>query len=69
MKILYNRPSGHPPKTDTQFKDKQVLVVARGNNFREDFAAIRLYVDEVKPVLVGVDGGAMYCWTLATYLM
>ncbi len=46
------------PKTDTQFKDKQVLVVARGNNFREDFAAIRLYVDEVKPVLVGVDGGA-----------
>jgi len=46
------------PKTDTQFKDKQGAGGSPGNNFREDFAAIRLYVDEVKPVLVGVDGGA-----------
>ncbi|NLG86960.1 MAG: hypothetical protein GX489_07060 [Firmicutes bacterium] len=46
------------PETDTDFKDKPVLVVARGNNFREDLAAIRAYVDDVKPLLVGVDGGA-----------
>ncbi|MGI6129142.1 MAG: putative cytokinetic ring protein SteA [bacterium] len=46
------------PATNTNFKGKQVLIVARGNNFREDLAAIRDYVDDVKPVLVGVDGGA-----------
>lgn len=46
------------PETSTQFKDKHVLIVARGNNFREDLATIRNYVDDVKPVLVGVDGGA-----------
>jgi uncharacterized membrane-anchored protein len=46
------------PETNTEFKDRQVLIVARGNNCREDLATIRDYVDDVKPVLVGVDGGA-----------
>ncbi|NMA55362.1 MAG: hypothetical protein GX952_05455 [Firmicutes bacterium] len=46
------------PPLKTKLQGRQVLVVARGNNFRQDLAAIRDYVDDVKPVLIGVDGGA-----------
>lgn len=46
------------PCTDTDFKKKHVLIVIRGNNYKEDLAAIKTYIDEVKPVLIGVDGGA-----------
>lgn len=46
------------PDTDTDFKDKHVLIVVRGNNYKEDLAAIKTYIDEMRPVLVGVDGGA-----------
>ncbi|HHV82143.1 MAG TPA: hypothetical protein GXX43_00515, partial [Tepidanaerobacter syntrophicus] len=28
------------------------------NNYKEDLAAIKTYIDEVRPVLIGVDGGA-----------
>jgi uncharacterized membrane-anchored protein len=35
-----------------------VLVVVRGYNYREDLAALRSYIRDVKPLLVGVDGGA-----------
>lgn len=37
---------------------KHVLIVVRGQDFRNDLKAIRHYIDEVKPVLIGVDGGA-----------
>lgn len=46
------------PETDTVIKGRHVLIVVRGNNYKEDLAAIKTYVDEVKPVLIGVDGGA-----------
>ena len=46
------------PEVSTRFKARQVLVVVRGQNYREDLKAIRSYIDEIKPVLVGVDGGA-----------
>ena len=46
------------PDIDTIIKDKHVLLVVRGNNYKDDLAAIKTYIDEVKPVLVGVDGGA-----------
>lgn len=46
------------PDTDTDFNGKQVLIVVRGNNYKDDLAAIKTYIDEVKPVMVGVDGGA-----------
>jgi len=46
------------PKTDTVIKGRHVLIVVRGNNYKEDLAAIKTYIDEVKPVLIGVDGGA-----------
>lgn len=46
------------PQIQTDLKDKHVLIVVRGNHYKEDLTAIKTYIDEVKPVLVGVDGGA-----------
>jgi uncharacterized membrane-anchored protein len=37
---------------------RHVLVVVRGYGYREDLTALRGYIRDVKPVLVGVDGGA-----------
>ena len=46
------------PELDHDFSGRHVLVVVRGTNFREDLAALSAYVRDVRPVLVGVDGGA-----------
>lgn len=46
------------PKIKTNLKKQQVLVVVRGQNYREDLKIIYSYIREVKPVLIGVDGGA-----------
>ena len=46
------------PKMKTVYNGKQVLVVVRGHNYKDDLQAIISYIEEVKPVLVGVDGGA-----------
>lgn len=45
------------PKTKTNFKNRHVLVVVRGKDYKADLDAIRSYIDEVKPILIGVDGG------------
>jgi uncharacterized membrane-anchored protein len=37
---------------------RHVLVVVRGYGYREDLAALRSYIRDVKPLLMGVDGGA-----------
>lgn len=37
---------------------RHVLVVVRGYDYREDLAALRPYISEMSPVLIGVDGGA-----------
>ena len=37
---------------------RPVLVVVRGYSYREDLAALRGYIGDVRPVLLGVDGGA-----------
>jgi len=42
----------------TQFEGRHVLVVVRGHHYREDLAALRSYIREFKPLMVGVDGGA-----------
>lgn len=47
-----------PPAVKTDFKGRHTLIVVRGQNYKEDLSAIKSYVDEMKPVLVGVDGGA-----------
>jgi uncharacterized membrane-anchored protein len=46
------------PEIATSLEGRHVLVVVRGYTYREDLVALRHYVREWKPVLVGVDGGA-----------
>lgn len=46
------------PSIQTDMNGKHVLLVVRGHSYREDLRAIRSYVAEVRPVMIGVDGGA-----------
>ncbi|MDQ7792973.1 MAG: putative cytokinetic ring protein SteA [bacterium] len=46
------------PRCRTRLDGRHVLVVVRGRGYLEDLAAIRPYVHDLRPVLVGVDGGA-----------
>jgi uncharacterized membrane-anchored protein len=46
------------PKLQCSIGGRQVLIVVRGHDYKEDLAALRSYVREMRPVLVGVDGGA-----------
>ena len=46
------------PVTRTSFRDRHVLIVVRGHRHRRDLQALRAYIRDVKPLLVGVDGGA-----------
>lgn len=46
------------PDISTVFYKRHTLIVVRGHNYKEDLAAIKSYIEEVKPVLIGVDGGA-----------
>lgn len=46
------------PPLRTQFAGRHALVVVRGHDYRDDLAALRTYIREYRPVLIGVDGGA-----------
>jgi uncharacterized membrane-anchored protein len=47
------------PELDHDLTGRHVLVVVRGYNYKEDLIALRRpYIHEVRPVLIGVDGGA-----------
>ncbi len=46
------------PEIDHDLSSQHVLVVVRGYSYKQDLAALKPYIREVKPVLVGVDGGA-----------
>lgn len=46
------------PDVRTVFEGRQALVVVRGYHYREDLTMLRSYVREVRPVIIGVDGGA-----------
>lgn len=46
------------PDLRTRMDGRHVLVVVRGYHYREDLAALRPYIREYRPVLIGVDGGA-----------
>jgi uncharacterized membrane-anchored protein len=46
------------PEIAHEMSDRPVLVVVRGYGYREDLAALRPYIRDVRPVLLGVDGGA-----------
>jgi len=45
------------PKTKVDLKNKHALVVVRGKDYKADLEAISSYINEVRPVLIGVDGG------------
>jgi uncharacterized membrane-anchored protein len=46
------------PQVKTSFKGKHAVVVVRGHNHERDLKALRHYIKEYRPVLIGVDGGA-----------
>ncbi|MGK2348636.1 putative cytokinetic ring protein SteA [Actinomyces sp. W5033] len=46
------------PDVRTPMSGRHVLVVVRGYSYKEDLAALRPYIREYKPVIIGVDGGA-----------
>ena len=45
------------PDLRTDFRDRHTLIVVRGTDYRRDLRAIRPYMRDLRPVLVGVDGG------------
>src|ERR671914_1805859 len=49
---------GVPADLVGEIRGRQVLVVVRGYDYRQDLAALRTYLREVRPFLIGVDGGA-----------
>jgi uncharacterized membrane-anchored protein len=46
------------PEIATPVDGRQVLIVVRGHQYKEDLAILRPYIREYRPVLIGVDGGA-----------
>ncbi len=49
------------PPIRTSFRDRQVLIVVRGERHRRDLKALRAYIRDVRPLVVAVDGGADGC--------
>ncbi|NLJ80281.1 MAG: hypothetical protein GX335_04580 [Firmicutes bacterium] len=46
------------PALDIKFQDKTVVVVVRGLGYKEDLQILTPFIQEAKPILMGVDGGA-----------
>jgi uncharacterized membrane-anchored protein len=46
------------PDVRTVLEGRHCLIVVRGYHYREDIAALRPYIREYRPILIGVDGGA-----------
>jgi uncharacterized membrane-anchored protein len=46
------------PEITTHIEGEHVLIVVRGYDYKEDLTALRPYIREYRPVLIGVDGGA-----------
>lgn len=46
------------PPVETEFRDRHVLIVVRGPDYRDDLAALGAYIRDVRPLIVAVDGGA-----------
>ncbi len=46
------------PALKTDFAGRHALVVVRGYDYKPDLLALRSYIRDMRPVLIGVDGGA-----------
>ncbi|WP_255362609.1 putative cytokinetic ring protein SteA [Blastococcus aurantiacus] len=46
------------PDVSTAIDGRHVLIVVRGYDYKEDLHALRSYIRDYRPVLIGVDGGA-----------
>ena len=46
------------PDVRTPISGRHVLVVVRGYSYKEDLKALRPYIREYQPAIIGVDGGA-----------
>jgi uncharacterized membrane-anchored protein len=46
------------PRLKCEIKGRHAIVVVRGHDYRSDLAALKPYLREYQPVLIGVDGGA-----------
>nr|WP_231943922.1 putative cytokinetic ring protein SteA [Arcanobacterium phocae] len=46
------------PDVTTSFTGRHALIVVRGYRYKDDLQALRTYIREYRPVLIGVDGGA-----------
>lgn len=46
------------PTLRTSIQGKHVVVVVRGYDFASDLKALKHYIREFKPVIIGIDGGA-----------
>jgi uncharacterized membrane-anchored protein len=46
------------PPLRTRCEGRHALIVVRGHDYKSDLAALRAYIREYRPTLIGVDGGA-----------
>ena len=46
------------PEIRTRLEGRHALIVVRGYDYRQDLRALRPYIREYRPILIGVDGGA-----------
>jgi uncharacterized membrane-anchored protein len=46
------------PEIKTNIWGRHVLVVVRGHHYKKDLVTLMPYIKEMKPILIGVDGGA-----------
>lgn len=56
-KSFVTKPFPLPPLR-TKIRGRHVVVVVRGADYKADLRAIRSYIRDYQPVLIGVDGGA-----------
>lgn len=45
------------PDIKTKINGRHALIVVRGRDYKRDLQAIQAYINEVHPILIGVDGG------------
>jgi uncharacterized membrane-anchored protein len=49
------------PELRTNINGRHALVVTRGYHYKEDLDALRIYIEDVRPVIIAVDGAADAC--------